>query len=309
MLTQFDDMPSEPPFISVIIPVYNDPRGIRMTLDAVIDQTYSKAAYEVLAVDNGSTDDTRDVIRSYEKQYPDLVQLVVEDEVQGPAAARNRGIDASEGSILAFIDADMTVEETWLEHAVASMESNDWDYMGCNVEIYVEDGMDTLTAKYNQIFGFPIQKYIEERQFSGTGCLFARREVFDEVGDFDERLFSGEDQEFGNRVYDAGFGQHYQPAITMYHPARASLTSLLKKHFRLGRGRAQMQRYHPSRVKKPSVLNPRNYLPPHPIRFYKSVTDVATLTWTEVFLLFFIAYMKRLTSTAGWAYEHFGEGD
>ncbi|MCO8243258.1 MULTISPECIES: glycosyltransferase [unclassified Haladaptatus] len=153
-----------------------------MTLDAVIDQTYPKAAYEVLAVDNGSTDDTRDVIRSYEEQYPDLVQLLVEDEVQGPAAARNTGVAESEGSLLAFIDADMTVEETWLEHAIASMESNDWDYMGCNVEIYVEDGKDTLTAKYNQIFGFPIQKYIEEQQFSGTGCLFTRREVFDEVG-------------------------------------------------------------------------------------------------------------------------------
>ncbi|WP_227374483.1 glycosyltransferase [Haladaptatus halobius] len=302
-------MASERSFVSVIIPVYNDPRGIRMTLNAVTDQTCPHEAYEVLVVDNGSTDNTRDVIRRYCDRFPDLVKLLVEDEVQGPAAARNEAIDHANGSLLAFIDADMTVEETWLEDAVASMETNEWDYMGCDVEIYIEDGKDTLTAKYNQIFGFPIRKYIEEQQFSGTGCLVVRREVFDEVGNFDERLFSGEDQEFGNRVYDAGFDQHYQPAITMYHPARSSLPSLLKKHFRLGRGRAQMQRYHPERVEKPSVLNPRNYLPPHPIRFYKRVTEAASLTRHEVVLLFLIAYLKRLSATAGWAYEHFGEGE
>ncbi len=302
-------MPSEQPFVSVVIPVYNDPEGIRTTLDAVIDQTYSKARYEVLVVDNGSTDETGDVVEGYAERHPDLVQVVTEDEERSPAAARNSGIAAANGSIFAFIDTDMTVEETWLEHAVTSMESNEWDYMGCNVEIYVEDGKDTLTAKYSRIFGFPIQQSIEEQQFSSSGCLFVRREVFDEVGDFDERLFAGEDQEFGNRVYEAGFGQHFQPAITMYHPARSSPVSLLKNHFRLGRGRAQIQRYHSSRVKKPSVLNPRNYLPPHPLRFYRSVTEVTTLTWRDAFLLFCLAYTKRLVSTVGWAYEHFGEGD
>ncbi|WP_227776124.1 glycosyltransferase [Haladaptatus pallidirubidus] len=302
-------MASERPFVSVIIPVYNDPRGIRMTLDAVTNQTYSPEGYEILVADNGSTDNTRDVVRKYSERFPDLVHLLVEDEVQGPAAARNAAIPRANGSLLAFIDADMTVEETWLEDAVASMESNDWDYMGCNVEIYIEDGKDTLTAKYNQIFGFPIRKYIEEQQFSGTGCLVVRDTVFDEVGDFDERLFSGEDQEFGNRVYDAGFDQHYQPAITMYHPARSSLLELLKKHFRLGRGRAQMQRYHPERVEKPSLLNPRNYLPPHPIRFYKRITSSASLAWHEILLLFFIAYLKRLSATSGWVYEHFSEDD
>ncbi|WP_440007768.1 glycosyltransferase [Halomicrococcus sp. SG-WS-1] len=302
-------MASERAPVSVVIPVYNDPRGIRMTLDAVTAQTYPSDAYEVLVADNGSTDDTREVVREYVDRFPDLVTLLVEDEVQGPAAARNKAIRNASGDILAFIDADMTVEETWLEDAVESLEGNDWDYMGCDVEIYVEDGKDTLTAKYNQIFGFPIQRYIEEQQFSGTGCLVTRKEVFDDVGLFDERLFSGEDEEFGNRVHDAGFDQHYQPAITMYHPARASLPSFLKKHFRLGRGKAQMQRYHPERVEKPSVLNPRHYLPPHPVRFYRRVTEAASVSATDVLLLYLIAYAKRLTATAGWAYEHFGSED
>jgi len=301
-------MVSERPPVSVIIPVYNDPRGIQMTLDAVTDQTYPSAAYEILVVDNGSEDDTREVVREYCDRLPDLVTLLVEDEVQGPAAARNKAIREASGDILAFVDADMTVEETWLEDAVESLERNDWDYMGCDVDIYVEDGKDTLTARYNRIFGFPIRRYIEEQQFSGTGCLVTRKEVFDEVGLFDERLFSGEDEEFGNRVYDAGFDQHFQPEITMYHPARSSLSSFLKKHFRLGRGKAQMQRYHPERVEKPSVLNPRHYLPPHPGRFYRRVTDAVSVTKMQIFMLFLIAYAKRLTTTAGWAYEHFFDG-
>ena len=124
--------------ISVVIPVYNDSEGIRTTLESLTAQTYPTNAYEVLVVDNGSADDTREVVQEYCERYPGLVSLLVEDEIQSSYAARNRGIERACGSLVAFIDADMTVEPTWAESVVASRREHGWDYMGCRIETYVE---------------------------------------------------------------------------------------------------------------------------------------------------------------------------
>ncbi len=107
------------PFVSVIIPVYNEPDNIRSSLSSIVDQTYPETRYEVLVVDNGSTDETRTVVR----EFP--VQLLVEDEVQGSYAARNRGIERATGEILAFTDADCVPEQEWLWSGVSKMHQAD----------------------------------------------------------------------------------------------------------------------------------------------------------------------------------------
>jgi glycosyltransferase involved in cell wall biosynthesis len=209
------------PTLSVVVPVYNDPRGIRMTLEAVAEQTYSSGRYEVLAVDNGSTDGTRELIRAFASFY-DHVHLLVEDEVEGSYAARNEGIRHARGEIVSFIDADVTVEADWAESVVASYEEHGWDYMGCRVELYIEK--ETLTAMYDRALGgFPVEQYMKERNFTGTGSLSIRRAVFDTVGTFDERIISQGDGEFGKRVHEAGFDQQFEPHIVMYHPASSGL--------------------------------------------------------------------------------------
>ncbi|MFC6723324.1 glycosyltransferase [Halobium palmae] len=294
---------TERPFVSVIVPAYNDEEGIRRTLESVTAQTYPNECYEVLAIDNNSTDDTKAVIRGFCEQYPQTVELLVEEQKQGPPAARNKGLEHASGSIIAFIDADMTVDETWLESLADTMQRNEWDYMGCNVEITLEDGRETLTGKYNQIFGFPMKKYIENAQFAGTGCLVVRRTVFDEVGVFDSRLeFSG-DREFGDRVYRAGFDQHFQPDITMYHPARASLRDMLAKSFRNGRAQTYLTEYDPDRFGRRSIAHPRNYLPLHPSYFYKKVNRETGIATHEMVLIYLIAYLSKLCVAAGRIYE------
>jgi len=291
------------PLVSVVIPVYNDPEGVRVTLESVLEQTYPEMAYEVIVVDNGSDDGTQSVIRAFCGQYPDRVTLEIEDEIQGRAAARNAGIRRANGSLFAFIDADMTVEETWLESIVATMTENDWDYMGCNVKLYDDSDEETLVAKYDRAFGFRMERYIEESDFAGTGCLVVRKSVFETVESFDDRLRFSADREFGRRVHDAGFDQHFEPSIVMYHSARSTVSELIEKSIRTGRGKTHLRTRFPERFETRSLLDPRKYLPPHPIRFYARATGAETFSKRDLVGMFAIVYLSKLFRAAGEIYE------
>jgi glycosyltransferase involved in cell wall biosynthesis len=233
---------------SVIIPVYNDPDGIRATVESFLTQ--SATDIEILAVDNGSTDGTPNIIRNFAHNYGNI-HFFEETEIQGSYAARNKGIQHAEGDVLAFLDADETVDEGWLDTAVEAMHEQAVDYLGCNVELKLPE--DTLVGRYNARTGFPVKQYLEEQHYAPTCALLVKREVFEDVGLFDARLISGGDREFGERVYEAGYKQGYAEDATIYHPARTTFESLAKKNFRVGRGFCQKQRYYPERYGKPGI--------------------------------------------------------
>jgi glycosyltransferase involved in cell wall biosynthesis len=295
---------TDEPTLSVVIPVYNDPDGIRLTLESVTGQTYPTDEYEILAVDNGSGDNTRHVIETYCERYPDLVTLLVEDEIQGSYAARNEGIRHARGSLIAFIDADMTVRADWLESLVASHRKHGWDYAGCEMAMYTE--RETWTARYDTLLrGFPVERYLRERNFVQTGCLTTTQEVFESVGLFDERISSQADGEFGKRVHKAGFDQHFEPEITMYHPARESLRPWLKKQFRIGRGAVELRRYHPEHAESAHPLHPRQFLPLRPRGFYSRLTDATDPTPRETAVFYGLDYASKLARAAGGLYERY----
>ena len=100
--------------VSVVIPVYNDPSGLQDTLESLVAQNFPKDQYEIIVVDNGSTDKTLDVAKMHADKYPQLVKYVIEDNIQSSYAARNKGIIVAKGELISFIDADMTVREEWL---------------------------------------------------------------------------------------------------------------------------------------------------------------------------------------------------
>ncbi|MFI3177317.1 MAG: glycosyltransferase family A protein, partial [Eubacteriales bacterium] len=91
--------------VSVVIPTYNAVKYIERTLDSILQQTYRDL--EILVVDDCSTDGTREVIKAYQDQNPEiLIHMIELEENQGPAAARNEGIRQASGRYLAFLDAD-----------------------------------------------------------------------------------------------------------------------------------------------------------------------------------------------------------
>lgn len=283
--------------MSVIVPVYNDPDGLETTLDSLLAQSYPKAAHEILVVDNDSTDRTSDLATRYSSEH-DHVETLVEDEIQSSYAARNTGIENATGSIVAFIDADMTVQRTWLANVAEEMAGIDEDYMACNVELYSPGSSESLPAKFNRLSGFPIRQYVEQRHFAPTCCLVVRRSVFQDVGLFDDQLVSSGDREFGHRVYESGREIHFAPHITMYHPTRTSIGALVSKAIRIGRGTYQLSERYPDRYgsRWRLLTNPVMYLPPVPWLLDEAIAEWESLPVgqrIEFYLLAAVASYSR----------------
>lgn len=158
-----------PPRVSCIVPVYNGERFLAEALDSVIAQ--SLPAFEIIVIDDGSTDGTPDVIAGYENRVRSQRQ-----ENAGPAAARNAGLHLASGELIAFLDAD----DLWHPEKLARQSAR----FAARPELGI-----SLTHGHN--FWIPELAH-EEQQLRGSlgtpmsiGSLVARRSLFDRIGPFD----------------------------------------------------------------------------------------------------------------------------
>ncbi len=271
--------------VSVIIPVYNDPIGLEATLASLVvqDPLYS---FEIIVADNGSTDHTQQVAQRFTNRFPKLVRLVVEDEQQGSYAARNKAINEAQGDLLFFIDADMVAPSDYLNKIITAFQENNADYVGCKVDIVTDK--KTLAAKYNQLGGFKVDVDLRHNHFVPTCCLSIRKEVIDTVGNFDARLESGGDYEFGNRVYRAGLKQSYTNTVTLIHPARWKYRSLMNKSKRVARGICQLAFYYPDRFWSRYIMysSLNRHKPKNPLTIIREArsTGVSLNFWEAIVL-------------------------
>jgi len=291
------------PLISVIIPVYNDPEGLSATLTSLINQELDTSSYKIIIVDNGSTDETIDIINDFINRYPDLIEILIEDRIQSSYAARNKGILSSDSKIIAFIDSDMTVDPDWLFKIKDKMSNKKNKYMGCAVEIILNN--KTIVGLYNKVLGFRVEKRLNLNHYAPTCCLIIKREILDKTGLFDERLVSSGDYEFGNRAWDAGYKQFFAGDIIMKHPARDNLKNLLKKYFRTGRGKFQLGHYYPDKYSyKGNIV--LNHLFMNPWGFIKNMyrkRKLHNLSLLQIILFFFIKWFHRSATLTGYYYE------
>ena len=216
------------PLITVIIPVYNGRNKIGNLLDSLMDQSYPKSLMEIIVIDNYSTDNPEDIV----KKYP--VKLLEENDIRSSYAARNKGIKAALGDILAFTDSDCTATYRWIEEGVKMLDGGNTDIVGGRVEFTFSD-KKTIAEQYDSMTNMQIEKNIRERGVAKTANLFVRASVFSELGDFPTHVKSGGDVYWTSRATASGYSIKYAPDAVVKHPAR-NLIQLMKKQFRVGTG-------------------------------------------------------------------------
>ena len=191
------------PLISIIIPTYNHARFVVFAVESALAQTY--ADREVIVVDDGSTDNTREVLSS----YTDRIRYI-HQENRGLSAARNAGIRAAQGAFIAILDAD----DVWLPGKLDAQMRVFRQYpetgaVSCIGEV-VDDrsrgqraegrGRDLSSATGALSRICKVGELLCGNQFSGGSYGVVRRECFDKVGLFDEELRSSEDWDMWLRI-------------------------------------------------------------------------------------------------------------
>lgn len=218
-------MSSDLPFVSVIMPHYQDPEGLKTCLASLAAQTYPRERFEIVVGDNNSPIGLAAVEAAAAGQA--RVVLVTE---KGAGPARNGAVAASQGEVLAFIDSDCVAEPDWLTEGVAGLER--FDLVGGRVRVLVQDP-DNMTAAeaFERVFAFDFKTYIEKKGFTGAGNMFCRRELFERAGVF--RVGMSEDLEWSRRAVSTGARLGYAPRAVVGHPARVTWEQLRNKWRRL----------------------------------------------------------------------------
>jgi len=225
------------PRVSVIVPVFNAEQALPRLIDSLKRQTYPSHLVRIIMVDNKSSDGSAGVIR----RHPGI-QLLSQTQYQTPGATRNVGVRASDADVIAFIDADCWAHPEWLARGVAAIEGRGLDRVAGRVE-FVLSQYPNIYEIYDSQVNFRQTDFLKA-EWCGTGNLFVRPRVFQTAGLFDPALVSAEDFEFGRRATRAGLSLAYEPGAVIYHHARRSLLSLIRKWMRTEYGAAQVFRRH-----------------------------------------------------------------
>jgi len=213
---------TELPVISVIVPVRNSPAELGLCLGRLFESTYS--LYEVIVVDDASTDETAKVARELG------VRLLPLDERCGPAEARNRGAELARGEILFFLDADVcATPETLREVADTFEREPDVDAVFGSYD--TSPTAANVLSQYKNLFHHYVhQDSDEEATTFWSGCGAIRRSVFTKMGGFSDRYTrpSIEDIELGMRLHAAGHRIMLNKRIQVTHLKRWTLWSIVK---------------------------------------------------------------------------------
>jgi len=174
------------PTVSVIIPVLNNCTQLKETLSALSEQSYPAEKIEVIVVDNGSDTDISECFGD------SVVKLLYEKEIKSPYAARNKGINASTGEIIALTDANKTPETNWIEEGVKALIVQDADMAGGNIDFSLP-AKPTASEVFDATFFNNNRNLVFNEQAAVTGNLFLKRELMDTIGRFHGIFRSGMD--------------------------------------------------------------------------------------------------------------------
>lgn len=220
------------PFISIIIPVYNDAERLSLCLSALECQTYSSDQYEVIVVDNGSDEPLDELVSQFNQAR------LTQESRKGSYAARNHGLTLAHGPLIGFTDSDCIPSKKWLQEGVKYLlDTPKCGIVGGQINIFFKNSSHpTPVELYESITFLQQERHVINQKFSATANLFTFKEIFNRVGLFNADIKSGGDYEWCSRVIAASYDVAYAPEAVISHPARHSFHDLAKKVARVTGG-------------------------------------------------------------------------
>ncbi len=220
--------------ITVLCPTYNEVEYIEKVLKFFIDALPEEK--ELLIIDGGSTDGTKNIINEWENKYNNIHLL--ENENKDVPFALNIGIKNSNGDPIIRLDAHTEYAEDYFEQIIKTFNETGADIVGGPMNAVGKTNFQLAVAQATStVFGVGDSK-IHKGKYKGESdhvYLGAwRRKLFDEIGYFDERLLRNQDDEFHYRARSLGKRIYLNPEIKSYYYPRSSLCKLIKQYFQYG---------------------------------------------------------------------------
>lgn len=224
--------------LSIIVSFYNSEKTIKMCVDSILTQT-TKYKLEIIAVDDGSTDSSRAILESFKNSN---INILSYGENRGLAFARNYGAKHAQSSLIAFIDSDMSLEDSWVDKGIKYMNSSDIvgivgqyapppDVTKNSLDKYLYSNIRGARAHYRG------QSSISFKYFLFSNTLI-KKSVFEEVGGFNEEFtsYGGEDTDLSIRIYKLyPGGLYYCPDLISFHYGQKSLVEFCQNMHDFGK--------------------------------------------------------------------------
>ncbi len=200
-----DGHESDLPSVAIVIPTYNEEGNIKRCLDSLAGLDYPASRFEVVVVDNGSTDETVRIVN-------ECGVRVVSEPAARVGGVRNRGVAETTSDLLAFIDADCEALPTWLSGAAEEFRSHpETGAVGGNYLVYES------ATWIERVWAVRPVKGREPVPYLAAGNLIISRQLFDRVGGFEAALNAGEDEELGRRIRETDMAIVKRPECGVYH--------------------------------------------------------------------------------------------
>jgi glycosyltransferase involved in cell wall biosynthesis len=227
---------------SVIVPAYNAEKTIEECLKALLEQDFPKQDYEIIVVDDGSTDGTAKVAAKYPVR-------VIRQKHAGPAAARNAGARNARGEIFVFTDADCRPRSNWLSTLLSSFAAADIGGVGGPYE--TSDEGPILSRIIGREIAYKHARMPKFVDYLGSFNCAYRKDLFQKAGGFDESFMeaSGEDNDLSYRVAAMGYRLVFNPKAIVAHKHPSKLADYLRKQFKHAMWRAKLYKKHPKKVR------------------------------------------------------------
>ncbi len=242
---------NDTPAITVVVCTRNRAESLRTALDSLIRlETGDSFRFDILVIDNGSTDHTPQVVDDVARRAAMPVRHIVEPR-KGVVPARNRGVQEAAGEWIAFFDDDQLADPQWLARLLAVARDESAECVGGAVRLKLPDGIDrdlspVVRMMLGETVGMPERRRYTDRVTPGAGNLMVHRRVFEQVGLFDERCADrGEDTDLFLRIHRAGIASWYEPGAVVHHVIpleRLEDEFLLRMAERMSRGMALNER-------------------------------------------------------------------
>jgi glycosyltransferase AglE len=277
---------------SVLIPVFNESEELEKVLCALEKQTLPRNTFEIIVIDNGSTDNTKSLVKQFDK----VIYLLEDQYLNSPYSCRNRGIEISKGDVIVLLDGTCIPEETWLENGLGCLDTMQADIISSNVRF---DFRGNVTAgKLYDSNNLSTESAIREKGVAKTASLFIRKKVFDTTGLFPEGVRSGADVRWTRKATEMGFKLEFCKDSIAWKKARTFPQSV-KKQWRVGKGQPAI--WKEEGIQKSSLKKfIRSLLPYHPEKVNRLAENKGVdVNFYLKFKLYFVAWFIWIVMSAG----------